>query len=299
MIGTLDEQSKALQNIQGTLDSGFGSATKHRDENKEEVKEHVSEEIDKLRQEMFAKQAETERKRDREHQQLIDAVASGKKLNFESNDAPAAASDNHLGKDVVVADEETTTTTSSTEHSSNSTTLDSIDADGSLVPAKNEAINFNDVEVKVENEAASLEVKDANANTKSTANSSLPAASTNEAINFKDTVEVKVEKESLAPAPRTPAPRNFTLRDTCPTSTAKKDQFPPLSTNKRRFAATPHSRTRLCEAETEHIERRKRGRNKETANSDAKTMNVKHEQIFQTRRQTRSASKKQPPSGSR
>jgi hypothetical protein len=322
LIGTLDEQSKALQNIQGTLESGFESATEHRNENKEEVKEHVTEQLDNFRQEMFAKQAETERKREREHQQLLNAVAAGKKLDFDSNDAPAATGDTHLGKDVVVADEETTTTT---EQSSNSsTTLESIAVESlpaakeeaaslevksgvqqassrSIVDsplantksttAKEEAASLKDtVEVKVENEAASLEVKDVNA----TNNSPLPAS----AIPKKD-LNVKVEKKSMI-APRTPALTSTTLA-TGPTNSTTHANRPP-SGLKRRLADTPQSRTRLSEAVSEHIERRKRGRVMDTANSEAKTVNMKLEksfQIKQTQRVTRSASKKEPPSGSR
>jgi len=297
IIGTLDEQSKALQNIQGTLDSGFGSATKHRNENKEEVKTHVTEQLEIFRQEMIERQAETERKRDREHQESLalmkTAMTGGKTLNFESNDAPAATGDYHLGKDIVVADEETTTTT---EQSSNSSTaLKSIAADESLPDAaKEETADLKDtVDVNLKDMDANVEKSAPLANTKSTTvDLSLPADK-DEVIDFKNTVEVKVEKESLAStAPHTPGPRNSTTR-------AKTDR-PPSGLKRRLAAATPHSKTtRLSEAETEHIERRKRGRVKETANSEAKTMNVKHEQIFQTRRQTRSASKKQPPSGSR
>jgi len=211
--------------------------------------------------------------------------------------APAATGDSHLGKDIVVADEETTT---ATEQSSNSSTvLKSITADESLPDAtKEEAVDLKDsVDVNLKDMDANVEKSAPLDNTKSTTvDLSLPADTKDEAIDFK-TVEVKVEKESLAStAPRTPGPRNSTTRATgLANSTHSK---PPTSINKRRFAATPQSMPRLSKAESAHVERRKRGRVKETANSEAKTVNVKHEQIFQ-RRQTRSASKKQPPSGSR
>lgn len=304
IIGTLDEQDKALQNIQGTLDSGFGSATKHRTENKEEVKTHVTEQFEIFRQEMIERQAETERKRDKEHQDSLalmkTAMTGGKTLNFESNDAPAAKSDYHLGKDIVVADEETTTTT---EQSSNSSTvLKSIAVDESLPDAaKEEAADLKDtVDVNLKDMDANVEKSAPLANTKSTTvDESLPADTKDEAIDFD--VEVKVAKKQLETAPLTPGPRNSTTRATgltnSTTRVAKKEQLPPPSA-KRRFAATPQSVPRLSKAESAHVERRKRGRVKETANSEAKTVNVKHEQIFQ-RRQTRSASKKQPPSGSR
>ena len=202
---------------------------------------------------------------------------------------------------VIVQVDDATTTHQSSD---SSTTLQSIAAAESLPPAaaKEEAVNLEDtVDVKSGVQASSQSIVDSPlANTKSTTvGLSLPAAN-----NTKNTVEVKVEKKSMT-APHTPDPRDFTLRDTRPTSTArvKKDQRPP-SGLKRRLADTPQSRTRLSEAVSEHIERRKRGRVMETANSEAKTVNMKLEKSFQikqqsTQRVTRSASKKEPPSGSR
>ena len=298
LIGTLDEQSKALQNIQGTLDSGFGSATKHRNENKEEVKTHVTEQLEKFRQEMIERQAETDRKRQQDHQESLalmkTAMTGGKTLNFESNDAPAERSDNHLGKDIVVADEETTTATEQSGYSS--TAPKSITANESLPDAtKEEAV---DLEVKSGvQQASSQSIVDSplltNATPKKDLNVKLekrlataPTAK-NEANNFND-VEVKVEKQ-LETAPRTPGPRDFTFRDTAPTSTtraAKKDQRPPLSDRK----AT--STRKRDAAEMTHVDRRKKGRMQESAALEAKRVNVNFEQSFQTRRHTRSASKK-------
>lgn len=194
-------------------------------------------------------------------------------------------------ENVIVQVDDATTTHQSSD---SSTTLQSI--------AAAESLNLEDtVDVKSGVQASSQSIVDSPlANTKSTTvGLLLPAAN-----NTKNTVEVKVEKKSMT-APHTPDPRDFTLRDTRPTSTArvKKEQLPP-SGLKRRLADTPQSRTRLSEAVSEHIERRKRGRVMETANSEAKTVNMKLEKSFQikqqsTQRVTRSASKKEPPSGSR
>lgn len=208
------------------------------------------------------------------------------KLEF---DAPAATGDKHLGKDVVVKVDDATTTT--TEQSSNST-FESIAANESLPDAtKEEAVDLKDtVGANATNSLLTNATPKKDVKIKSTTNLSLLADTNNEANNFKD-MKVKVEKQ-LETAPRTPGPRDFTLRGTGPTSTAKKDQRPPMSNNKRRLAATPHSRTRPSEAVSAHVVRRKKGRMQESANSEAKRVNVKHEQIFQTKRQTRSASKK-------